>query len=160
MGVRILPVVLLAAFSAPAAEPATFPPWDGQETIEQYARRAKLELVLIPAGKFIMGTPEPTPVDEDGYRKKIVTGQAVLGAGAGALLVLLGAVVIRAIRRRQRPQYSLAYLVVMVLVAGVGVLGGTHWWHSARALLEAKAEYQAALARYGGPLTTRNPPTR
>ena len=185
--VRFLPVVLLAALAAraapsPGAEAPpsphggegrdersesgvrgrTWPLWDGQESIEQYARRAKLPptqtldlgngvklaTVLIPAGKFIMGTPEPTPVDEEGYRKKIVTGQAVLGLGGGALLVLLGVVLTRAIRKRQRPQYSLAYLVVMVLVAGVGVLGGTHWWHSARTLAEAQAEYQAALARY------------
>ena len=139
-----------------------WPLWDGQESIEQYARRAKLEssktldlgngvkleLVLIPAGKFIMGTPEPTPVDEEGFGKKIVMGQAALGLGGGALLVLLCVVVIRAIRKRGRPQFSLAYLVVMVLVAGVGVLGGMHWWHSARAFSEAQAEYQAALARY------------
>jgi len=153
----------LAALAAGAGEPAPFSLWDGQESIEQYARRAKLEssqtldlgngvkleTVLIPAGRFTMGTPEPTPVDEEGFQKKIVMGQAVLGLGGGALLVLLGVVLTRAIRKRQRPQYSLAYLVVMVLVAGVGVLGGTHWWHSARAFSEAKAEYPAALARFG-----------
>jgi formylglycine-generating enzyme required for sulfatase activity len=36
----------------------------------------------------------------------------------------------------------------MIVVAGVAVLGGTQWWHSTRALEEAKAEYQAALARF------------
>jgi formylglycine-generating enzyme required for sulfatase activity len=139
-----------------------WPLWDGQETIEQYARRAnlpptqtldlgngvKLETVLIPAGKFTMGTPEPTPVDEEGFRRKIVTGQASLALGGGVLLVLLGVVLTRAIRKRQRLQYSLAYLVVMVLVAGVGVLGGTHWWHSARLLTEAQTEYRADSARF------------
>ena len=65
--------VLLMALAASAAEPAqTYPQWDGKETVAEYAKRAgleptktlalgngvKLELVLIPAGKFLMGSPE------------------------------------------------------------------------------------------------------
>jgi formylglycine-generating enzyme required for sulfatase activity len=66
-------VALLVGLAASAAEPAkTYPQWDGKETIAEYAKRAgleptktlglgngvKLELVLIPAGKFLMGSPE------------------------------------------------------------------------------------------------------
>jgi hypothetical protein len=58
--------------------------------------------MLIPAGKFVMGTPEPVPVDEDGFRKKIVVGQAAFAAGVGVLLVLIGTVIIRAMRRHPR----------------------------------------------------------
>jgi hypothetical protein len=64
--VRLLPAILLLAFAANAAEPPatpSYPLWDGQERITEYARRAKLEptktldlgngvkleLVLIPA---------------------------------------------------------------------------------------------------------------
>jgi formylglycine-generating enzyme required for sulfatase activity len=160
-------ILLLAACAqtAPAAEPSptpTWPLWDGAETVEQYSKRAnleatksldlgdgvKMEMVLIPAGKFVMGTPEPETVDEEGFQKKIVVGQLASAVGGGTLLVLLGVVAIRAILRRRRPQYSLAYLVVMVLVAGVGVLGGLHWHYSARAFSDAKVEYQVALARY------------
>jgi formylglycine-generating enzyme required for sulfatase activity len=139
-----------------------WPLWDGQESIEQYGRRAnlpptqaldlgngvKLKLVLIPAGKFTMGTPEPTPVDEDAFYDKMSLGALAVALGAGALLVLLAVVVIRAVRQWRRPQYSLARLVVMTMVAGVGLLGGLHWHFSARALSDAKAEYQAALAYY------------
>jgi formylglycine-generating enzyme required for sulfatase activity len=156
---------VLAGAAGGAEAPAAarpWPLWDGSESIEQYAKRAgmeptktldlgngiKMELVLIPAGKFTMGTEKPTPVDEQGFREKIVVGRAALAVGAGVLLVLLGTVVVRAIRRRGRPQYSLARFVAMIVVAGVGVLGGTHWWESARILAEAKAEYQAAWARF------------
>jgi formylglycine-generating enzyme required for sulfatase activity len=139
-----------------------WPLWDGQETVEQYARRAKLEptqtldlgngvkleLVLIPAGKFVMGTPEPTPVDEEPFVTRIWVGQFALAVGVSLLLVLLGTVVIRAVRQRRRPQYSLTRFVAMIVVAGVGVLGGTHWRESVRLLAEAKNEYELALARF------------
>ena len=154
----LLPV---CAYSAEEHTPS-WPLWDGHETVEQYSRRVSLaptltlqlgngvalELVLIPAGKFIMGTPEPKPVDEEAFRKKIVAGQAFFAAGAGVLLVLLCTAVIRAIRKRRRFQYSLARLMAMTLAAGVGVLGGMHWWHSGRGLELAREEYAVALARY------------
>ena len=79
--------LLAVVFSAPAAEPPkppSWPLWDGAERVEQYAKRTsleptktldlgngvKLEMVLIPAGKFVMGTEEP--VDEGGFRQKII----------------------------------------------------------------------------------------
>jgi formylglycine-generating enzyme required for sulfatase activity len=61
----LFPLIMLAA------EPATYPMWDGKESVAQYAQRAKLEPtltldlgdgvkwegVLIPAGSFVMGSP-------------------------------------------------------------------------------------------------------
>ena len=43
-----------------------------------------------------MGTPEPTPVDEDAFHKKIVTGLMLLVASGVALWVMLAVVLIRA----------------------------------------------------------------
>ncbi|MCY3020741.1 MAG: formylglycine-generating enzyme family protein [Planctomycetota bacterium] len=159
----LLAVVWLAssAFAAETPAPA-WPLWDGHETIEQYAKRANLpptktldlgggvnlKLVLIPAGKFIMGTPEPEAVDEVGLRKKIVVGQAAFAVGVGVLLVLIATVIIRAIRQRHRPQYSLARFMVMIVAAGVAVLGGMHSWHSGQARAQAWADYKAAFAGY------------
>jgi formylglycine-generating enzyme required for sulfatase activity len=161
---RAVACLIIACASAHAADsPApSYPLWDGHETIEQYAKRANLpptktldlgngvnlELVLIPAGKFVMGTPEPVPVDEDVFRTKILVGQAALAVGVGILLVLIATVIIRAIRERHRPQYSLARFLAMTLAASVAVLGGMHWWHSAKTLAEAQAEYKAVRPRY------------
>src|SRR5450631_492376 len=131
---RLLPFIfLMLAGSLVAGEPApSYPLWDGHEAVADYARKVnlpptktldlgngvKLDLVLIPAGKFVMGTPPPTEVDDEGFHKKIVTGQALLAASAGVLLVMLAVVVIGAIRRKRRPQVSLAFLSLVTVAAG------------------------------------------
>jgi len=148
----------LAALPAMAAE---YPHWDG-EPIEEYAKKVGLpptktidlgnnvtmEMVLIPAGTFTMGTPEPDPVEEGSFAMRICVGQSGLALSVGVLLVILGFVVARAIRDKHRPQVSLRRLLVLALVSGVGLLGGLHWWHSDKAVKLARTEYEAAKARY------------
>jgi formylglycine-generating enzyme required for sulfatase activity len=115
-----------------------WPVWDGQETIAQYALRAKLEptkaldvgngvkleMVLIPAGTFTMGTPEP---------ESPWIGGAFLGTASLVVLVLLAIPVTRAIRQRRRPQFSLRWLILLVAVLGVAQYGGFRWWRAAEA---------------------------
>ena len=148
-----------------------YPLWDGQETVAQYAQRVnlpptetldlgngvKLELVLIPAGKFLMGTPEPEAVDEEGFHKKIEVGIALLVVSGAVLLVLLGTIVVQAIRKRRRPQYSLARFLAMAVATGAGLLSGMHAWYSSQALETAKAEYQAAQAHFDATSSDEKP---
>ncbi|MCY3019179.1 MAG: formylglycine-generating enzyme family protein [Planctomycetota bacterium] len=174
---RTLACLFLAcalACGAEAQPQATFPLWDGKESIEHYAKRVNLpptkaldlgngvnlDFVLIPAGKFVMGTPEPKPVDEDGFHRKIVVGQTAFAVGVGVLLVLIGTVIIRAIRKRHRPQYSLARFMAMIVVAGVAVLGGMHWWQSSRALALAQNAYKATAFYYAHSSRSERPAHR
>ena len=157
----IVGLLFVFAFSAFSAETAA-PLWDDHESVADYAKRVnlpptktldlgagvKMELVLIPALKFIMGTPEPTPVNEDRFHAEIVMAQALLAASAVALLVMLAFVVIRAIRQKGRPQLSLGLLLLVTVSAGGCVLSGLHWRHSVHSLAMANAEYAAGKTRY------------
>jgi len=138
---RTLACLFLAcalACGADAQPQAVFPSWDGQESVEQYARRANLpptktldlgndvnlELVLIPAGKFIMGTPEP---------ESPWIGGAVLGIASLIVLVLVELVLRRAARQNRRPQFSRPWLIVVVLILGVATYGGLRCWRAVQA---------------------------
>ena len=61
----------------------------------------KLELVLIPAGKFIMGTPE---------HEKPFVGKATVGVSGCILFVAVVVLVVVARKKRKRPQFSMAFL--------------------------------------------------
>ena len=132
----LLPFLGVLLFVAHGAEqPATWPLWDGKESTLEYAQRVnlpstktldlgngvKLETVLIPAGKFLMGSPE---------REKPFVGQLMLASSGFVLLVLIAAVFIRAWKKRTRPQYSLRYLILMTWVASICVWGGVRWWQA------------------------------
>ena len=135
-----------------AGEPQ-YPLWNGSESVEQYAKKVGLpatktldlgngvtmELVLIPAGKFIMGTPEPTQPAETA-----IIGQTILVLGAAAALLPLLIVALRARIRKQRANFSLLFLLALVLAASVAVYGGVRW----HKINVAWRDYAAAKARY------------
>src|SRR5579872_5122353 len=94
----------IAFAESPAELKPAYPLWNGSEAVTEYARRAnlppaqtldlgngvKLELVLIPAGKFIMGTPDP---------EKPALGQTMVGISGGVLLVAMVMLLVRARRK-------------------------------------------------------------
>ena len=114
------------------AEAQPYPLWDGHESVADYAKRVnlpptktldlgggvKMDLVLIPAGKFIMGTPE---------HEKPIVGQIMVGISGGFLFLAVLLLLFRAWRKGHRLQFSLALMLVMMFVASVGVWGGVRW---------------------------------
>ena len=129
------------------------PLWDGKESVEQYAQRVnlpptktldlgngvKLETVLIPAGKFIMGTPEP-----DAPKETVLVGQTILVMSGLLALGMLIVVLWQAFAKRQRPKFSLRWLLLFTFALSMGLYGGVRW-HKAS---QAWQEYGAAVIRY------------
>ena len=162
---RHLSLLLLAMsttlFAADPAPPA-YPLWDNHESVADYAKRVnlpptktldlgngvKMELVLIPAGKFIMGTPEPQAFATLGYGMNVNFSRMLFAGCALPLLVILAFVLIRAIRNKRRPQLSLGELLMLTIAAGVCLWSGMYWRGSILALEAAEREDAAARARF------------
>ena len=148
-----LSAAITLIFAAQLALGSDAPLWDGHETVEHYAERAnlpptktldlgsgvKLETVLIPAGKFIMGTPEPTVPGET-----VQVGQAILVMSGLLALGLLIVVLWQAFSKRQRPKFSLRWLLLFTFVVSVGLYGGVRWHKTS----QAWQEYMTAKGRY------------
>jgi hypothetical protein len=131
---RFLPFLVLVWFPAIAAEfdQPKYPLWDGRESIVEYARRAhlpptktldlgngvSLELALIPAGKCSIQTPKP---DEPWI------GFTLLAIGGVAALGLLAIPMASATRNRRRPQFSLGWLILLIVALGLAQYGGFRW---------------------------------
>jgi len=63
----LLPAMVATPIAKPAPDQPTYPLWNGKESVADYAKRAGIKdvraslpvkMVLIPAGKFVMGSPE------------------------------------------------------------------------------------------------------
>jgi formylglycine-generating enzyme required for sulfatase activity len=79
---------------------------------------------------------------------QVQVGLIAVWIGGSVLPILLVLVIERAIRQRRRLQWSLAWLLGMVLGTAVVLLGGLHWYYSEQAFAQAQSEYEAAVARF------------
>src|SRR4051812_7255922 len=93
---RLFLMFILAQAGALSASESVsaYPLWNGIETVAEYAKKVnvpptqtldlgngvKLDLVLIPAGKFIMGTP---------VQEEPAVGQTMVGLSVGVLFMVM-----------------------------------------------------------------------
>lgn len=128
----ILLSCLALAFPLHAAETArAFPLWDGKETVAAYAAKVNLpptksidlgggvmlDLMLIPAGQFMMGTQMPKPPSitvEDAENMAILGGILLIGFASMLLVRKL---------QKKKVSFSLRYLLLMTALCGL-LIGG------------------------------------
>ncbi|MEI6236592.1 MAG: formylglycine-generating enzyme family protein [Planctomycetota bacterium] len=123
-----LALLLFLTLQLLAAEaPATYPLWDGHESVESYAAHIKwpatksidlgkgvtMDFVLIPAGRFIMGTPAP--------KEPTVTAESAENMFVLGLILFLSFISVLVVRKLQGKivAFSLRYLMVMTVFGGL-----------------------------------------
>ncbi|MEI6236088.1 MAG: formylglycine-generating enzyme family protein [Planctomycetota bacterium] len=146
-------VILFGSISVQATEsPRMFPLWNGDETVATYAERVRLpptktldlgggepmELVLIPAGEFIMGSAEP---EKPGASVEHSKALFFLGTVSAAFIVML--IGLKYFHDRKL-RFSL--LTFMLFISSVGcAVGGFGRWNLA---LREDARYKKKLADF------------
>ena len=94
-------------------------------------------LLLLPLSAQPAPAAEPpTPswplwdVDDfvDLYQREVARDQLILLVGGASAFFLLGLASLRAIRKRQRFQFSLGWLLAFVCALSVALCGGVGWW--------------------------------
>jgi formylglycine-generating enzyme required for sulfatase activity len=144
---------LLLSAAALAGETPPFPLWDGVESISSYGQRTglpekqkidlgggrSLELVLVPAGQFVMGVAPPE-------RPKFTMqgGLNIIWTGVVLVALILAPIIYCAIRQRRRPQISLARFFFIMLACSLSVYGGVRYSQAKK----ERQEYVAAAQRY------------
>jgi len=134
-----------------------YPLWKEEENVRDYAARTgvsaefdlelpdgkKIEMVLIPAGRFIMGIPKPvSPPISLSY------GLIVSAIGLAVIIAVLGRIMWMAIARKTRPQFSLR-LFILIIFALSGLTGGIVQDYLLRKLI---ARFEAEEIRYDNSL--------
>ncbi len=107
-----------------------------------------LDLVLIPAGRFIMATPKPEEPEWAALARAIIKAQVMLVLAGSTVLGFVMVVFIRSWRLKRRPQMSLRFFMVLIMALSVCCWGGVGWHQGVKAERDARSAYEAAATRF------------
>jgi hypothetical protein len=152
-------------FSGEAKDSRRYPQWDGRESVEAYAKRAglpatkvltleegvKLRTVLIPAGTFTMGSPEP---------ESPMIGRGIAIASGVLLLLVVLFFFVRAWQEKPFPKHLYVVIFFVLVISGLGLWGGTRAYEAAKGPVGEQNERPAFEVKFTKPFYFGNFPSR
>lgn len=70
------------------------------------------------------------PMTLEQYARRVTESQIILALGGALALGMATVVVVRAIKKRRRPQFSLRWFILFIFALDIALYGGVRWWRT------------------------------
>lgn len=107
-----------------------------------------IEFVLVPNGRFCMGTPSPIEPNWEDFRSSIRFNRAVTISVVVFVFSIFFLWLWRVFRLKTKMQISLKNLIIFLIIINIASVSGVKWWKWNNNFNKAKVEFEIAQTRF------------